>query len=209
MKAHVAHKVAVLFEAKLTLTTYFLGQKFSSWTKEAQYLLYERNHPLDCANIPILLCSTRVNKFQGTGSRLFFLGRCLTEGLNSNRVVVLSDELMSTHDMLNPFMAWSNCSIKDIRSKSYRSKVKLYYPMDSDSLMKSKDMPCCTISSISLKLGWLSSFQLSVSFSLRMATEAASCKPRDQSSLHCCFQSSLSANSLAKTNGFILVCQNP
>jgi len=111
------------------------------WTKEAQNLLYLQNHPLDCTKAPILLCSTQVNKFQGTGSRLFFLGRCLTEGLNSKRVVVLSKELLSTHDMLTPFRAWSNCSIHDVKFKKGKFGVKYYYPMDSDSLVKSKDMP--------------------------------------------------------------------
>ena len=100
-----------------------------------------QNHPLDCSNVPLLLCSTQVNKFQGTGSRLFFLGRCLAEGINSKRVVVLSKELYSTHDMLSPFKAWSNCSINDIQPNTKGSRVKYYYPMDSNSLMKSKDMP--------------------------------------------------------------------
>ena len=103
--------------------------------------MYELNHPLDCASTPTLLCSTRVNKFQGTGSRLFFLGRCLAEGLNSNRVVVLSNELSSTHDILSPFKPWSNCTVKDLKLNAKRSMIKHYYPMDSDSLVKTKDMP--------------------------------------------------------------------
>lgn len=92
-------------------------------------------------NVPILLCSTQVNKFQGTGSRLFFLGRCLTEGLNSGRVVVLSNELLSTHDMLSPFESWSNCTLKDAQLNPSRSRIKFYYPMDSISLIKSVEMP--------------------------------------------------------------------
>ena len=77
-------------------------------TKKVQAKLYEQNHPIDCSAASVLLCSTTVNKFQGTGSRLFFLGRCLAEGLNSDRVVVLSRELQSTMDMLSPFKKWSN-----------------------------------------------------------------------------------------------------
>ena len=106
-----------------------------------QDALFELNHPFDCSNAPILLCSTRVNKFQGTGSRLFFLGRCLAEGMNSNRVVVLSNELLSTHDILRPFKPWSNCTVRDLKIYSRGSRIKHYYPMDSDSLIKTKDMP--------------------------------------------------------------------
>ncbi|CAL6333957.1 fucosyltransferase [Bathycoccus prasinos] len=75
------------------------------------------------------------------GSRLFFLGRCLTEALNSQRVVVLSNELLSTHDMLSPFKSWSNCSLKDVQSKEKKSRIRYYYPMDSISLKKTNDMP--------------------------------------------------------------------
>ena len=92
-------------------------------------------------SVPVLLCSTQVNKFQGTGSRLFFLGRCLTEGLNSKRAVVLSNELLSTHEMLSPFEAWSNCSVKDARTNKKGSRIKYYNPMDSKSTLKSSDMP--------------------------------------------------------------------
>ena len=117
------------------------GEKYASWTEQAQKLLYAQNHPLDCLNVPILLCSTQVKKFQGTGSRLFFLGRCLTEGLNSKRVVVLSNELLSTHDMLSPFESWSNCTLEDVHSNTSRSRIKFYYPMESASLKKSVEMP--------------------------------------------------------------------
>ena len=117
------------------------GDKYEKWTEQAQQFLHVQNHPYDCRNVPILLCSTQVKKFQGTGSRLFFLGRCLTEGLNSQRVVVLSNELLSTHDMLSPFEAWSNCSIDDVPLNKKRSRIKYYYPMDSESLTKSNDMP--------------------------------------------------------------------
>lgn len=82
-----------------------------------------------------------MNKFQGAGSRLFFLGRCLTEGLNSERVVVLSKELPSTLDILSPFKTWSNCSVEDSKVNTKGSRIKLYYPMDSESLVKSKNMP--------------------------------------------------------------------
>ena len=112
-----------------------------SSTRQVQDALFELNHPLDCSRTPILLCSTRVNKFQGTGSRLFFLGRCLAEGMNSNRVVVLSNELMSTHDILSPFKPWSNCTLNDLKLISKGSMIKHYYPMDSDTLVKSRDMP--------------------------------------------------------------------
>mgnify|MGYP007072305314 CR=1 FL=1 len=117
----------------------FTEEKFYNWTIEAQNLLYAQNHPYDCKRQPILLCSTRVNKFQGTGSRLFFLARCLTEALNSGRAVVLSRELISTHDILGPFKAWGNCTLSDITHTG--SRIKRYYPMDSDSLKKSREMP--------------------------------------------------------------------
>ena len=118
-----------------------LGGKYEMWTNQAQSHLFAHNHPLDCSTVPILICSTHVNKFQGTGSRLFFLGRCLAEGLNSNRVVVLSNELPSTHDILRPFEPWSNCSLSDTKITSRKTRIKYYYPMDSSSLMKTKDMP--------------------------------------------------------------------
>jgi len=131
------------FSSQLFLfySKYCPGDKYNKWTLQAQHFLHVQNHPYDCMSVPILLCSTQVNKFQGTGSRLFFLGRCLTEGLNSKRVVVLSKELQSTHDMLSPFEAWSNCSINDIPSNKKGTRIKYYYPMDSKSLTKSKDMP--------------------------------------------------------------------
>lgn len=116
-------------------------EKFSTWTWQAQHILYSQNHPIDCSRVPILLCSTKVNKFQGSGSRLFYLGRCLTEGLNAGRAVVLSDELLSTHDLLSPFKAWSNCTLYDLKKLRKGSQVKKYYPMESTSLSKSADMP--------------------------------------------------------------------
>lgn len=61
--------------------------------------------------------------------------------MNSNRVVVLSDELLSTHDILSPFKSWTNCSLNDAKMNTKRGRIKHYYPMDSHSLLKSKDMP--------------------------------------------------------------------
>ena len=90
----------------------------------------------------LLLCSTRVNKFQGTGSRLFFLGRCLAEGLNTKRAVVLTDDLPSTLDILQPFKPWGNCTLADSKTNNdKRGRVREYFPMDSESLVKSPDMP--------------------------------------------------------------------
>ena len=117
------------------------GNSHAIATQKAQQALYESNHPLDCNTSPILLCSTQVNKFQGTGSRLFFLGRCLTEGINSGRTVVLSNTLSSTLDMLRPFEPWSNCSLLHARTNMGKGRVRMYYPMDSESLIKSPDMP--------------------------------------------------------------------
>ena len=117
------------------------ARRFLSWTNQVQQDLYSQNHPLDCRNAPILLCSTRVNKFQGMGSRLFFLGRCLAEGLNSGRVVVLSNDLPSTLHMLAPFRKWSNCTAQHLMDGVKKIHIRTYYPMDSDSLVKSKDMP--------------------------------------------------------------------
>ena len=119
----------------------FSGEENKFWTSQAQNALYNLNHPLDCARTNILLCSTRVNKFQGSGSRLFFLGRCLAEGLNSGRVVVLTDDLPSTHHILSPFKPWSNCSLKDSEINPKKDRVRVYYPMDSNSLVKAKEMP--------------------------------------------------------------------
>ena len=110
-------------------------------TKKVQAKLYEQNHPIDCSAASVLLCSTTVNKFQGTGSRLFFLGRCLAEGLNSDRVVVLSRELESTMDMLSPFEKWSNCTIEDTLWNTKNGRVRKYYPMDSKDLRKTTEMP--------------------------------------------------------------------
>jgi len=111
------------------------------FTKTAQEALYHLNHPVDCTRSPILLCSTSVHKFQGTGSRLFFLGRCLAEGLNAGRSVVLTRELESTLDMLSPFEPWSNCTEKDVAQNTLKRGVKSYYPMDSDDLKKTSEMP--------------------------------------------------------------------
>lgn len=82
-----------------------------------------------------------MNKFQGSGSRLFFLGRCLAEGLNSGRAVVLSNELPTTHDILSPFKPWSNCTLEDSKINARNARIKSYYPMDSFSLRKSSEMP--------------------------------------------------------------------
>ena len=103
--------------------------------------MFTLNHPSDCTKVPILLCSTRVNKFQGTGSRLFFLGRCLAEGLNSARTLVLTNDLPSTLDMLKPFEPWSNCTLHDTLINRGKNRIRLYYPMDSKSLVKSPDIP--------------------------------------------------------------------
>ena len=118
-----------------------LGFQHLRWTQSAQKALFEVNHPYDCTRFPILLCSTAVKKFQGTGSRLFYLGRCLAEGLNSGRAVVLTDELPSTLHILNPFLAWSNCTIEDAKINIVGKRVKLYSPMQSSSIAKSVDMP--------------------------------------------------------------------
>ena len=72
---------------------------------------------------------------------MFFLGRCLTEGLNTGRTVVLTQELRSTIDMLSPFEAWSNCTEKDAIRNDLKGGVRRYYPMDSDDLRKTSEMP--------------------------------------------------------------------
>jgi len=82
-----------------------------------------------------------VNKFQGAGSRLFYLSRCLAEGLNTERAIVLSAELKTTLDILSPFKAWGNCTLNDLETQGQRSRIKHYYPMDSRSLVKSTEMP--------------------------------------------------------------------
>jgi len=104
-------------------------------------MLYDINHPGDCERTPLLLCSTAVHKFQGFGSRMFFLGRCLTEGLNTGRAVILTEELKSTLHMLEPFKSWSNCTLEDAKRNSLRKGVKIYAPMDAHDLAKSSDMP--------------------------------------------------------------------
>ena len=76
------------------------SEDYAESTRHAQLALFTLNHPIDCTRSPLLVCSTLVRKFQGTGSRLFFLGRCLAEGLNSARTVILSRDLESTLDML-------------------------------------------------------------------------------------------------------------
>jgi len=43
--------------------------------------------------------------------------------------------------MLSPFLSWSNCTIQDIYLNTKKSRVRNYYPMDSNSLVKSIDMP--------------------------------------------------------------------
>ena len=119
-----------------------IDREFAEMSRKAQNALYELNHPLDCTRSMLLLCSTRVNKFQGTGSRLFFLGRCLAEGLNTARAVVLTNDLPSTLDILQPFKEWGNCSLADSKINNYkRERVRVYFPMDSESLVKSPDMP--------------------------------------------------------------------
>ena len=117
------------------------GTQLSNWTKSAQEALFSINHPLDCTRVPILVCSTAVKKFQGTGSRLFYLGRCLSEALNSGRAVVLSHELPSTMHILEPFLPWGNCTLDDTEHRKRRGRVKYYIPMESHSITKSTDMP--------------------------------------------------------------------
>ena len=110
-------------------------------TEAVQQELYSLNHPEDCTRAPLLVCSTKVHKFQGSGSRLFYLGRCLAEGLNSRRTVVLNRDLLSTLDMLAPFKRWSNCSEGDTRVNIRKGRDRLYYPMDSESLVKTSMSP--------------------------------------------------------------------
>mmetsp|Transcript_41928 Transcript_41928/g.103234 ORF Transcript_41928/g.103234 Transcript_41928/m.103234 type:complete len:433 (-) Transcript_41928:216-1514(-) len=108
----------------------------AEWTKVAQAALHAVNHPTDCSTAPLLLCNTMVRKFQGTGSRLFFLGRCLSEGLKAGRAVVLTNDLPSSHDMLEPFKPWSNCTLEHSRvnANAGGDRVQLYTPMDAPSL---------------------------------------------------------------------------
>ena len=96
---------------------------------------------MDCSTSPLLLCSTHVRKFQGTGSRLFFLGRCLTHGLTTKRAVVLTSELPSTSHILEPFEPWSNCTLHDTKVNKRGNRILSYSPMYSTSLRKTADMP--------------------------------------------------------------------
>ncbi|CAL6332485.1 unnamed protein product [Bathycoccus prasinos] len=119
-------------------------RNLEKWAEIASSALYKVNFPYDCTRVPILLCSTKVNKFQGTGSRLFYLSRCLAEGLNTERAIVLSAELESTIEILSPFRAWGNCTLNelnDLENHGKRNLIKHYYPMDSKSLVKSAEMP--------------------------------------------------------------------
>ncbi|CAL6335090.1 unnamed protein product [Bathycoccus prasinos] len=43
--------------------------------------------------------------------------------------------------MLSPFEEWSNCTEKDARNNLMKGGVRSYYPMDSDDLRKTSEMP--------------------------------------------------------------------
>ena len=50
--------------------------------KKVEISTFQTFHRLTTGeNAAIVLCRTRVNKFQGTGCRLFCLGHCLREGV--------------------------------------------------------------------------------------------------------------------------------
>ena len=52
----------------LNLNCIVLGEIFSVLTQEVQQELYSLNHPEDCSRAALLVCSTSVHKFQGTGT---------------------------------------------------------------------------------------------------------------------------------------------
>lgn len=108
----------------------------SKWSTNAQTALHDVNHPVNCTTAKLLLCNTAVRKFQGTGSRLFFLGRCLAEGLNSGRAVVLTNDLPSSLDMLEPFEAWGSCTLEHAKMNTAHKRILRYSPMDEPSLEK-------------------------------------------------------------------------
>ena len=108
----------------LQITQFHEERNLKKWAEIASSALYEVNFPYDCTRVPILLCSTKVNKFQGTGSRLFYLSRCLAEGLNTERAIVLSAELESTIEILSPFRAWGNCTLNELNDLENHGKRK-------------------------------------------------------------------------------------
>jgi len=65
----------------------------------------------------------------------------LTEGLNTGRAVILTEELKTTLHMLEPFESWSNCTLEDAKNNLLKQGVRKYAPMDSKDLAKSSDMP--------------------------------------------------------------------
>lgn len=146
---HAISFLFFFFFVCITITSKVTGSKiceqtkdqYVQWTQRAQSALYALNHPLDCSRANILVCSTRVKKFQGSGSRLFYLGRCLAEGLNSDRTVVVNNDLQSTLHILAPFEPWSNCSMSDVKTNKKKGRLRFYSPMESRSLLKNGEMP--------------------------------------------------------------------
>lgn len=53
-------------------------RRMKQLTEEVQAALFALNHPSNCAAAPLLECDSGQGLDQGTGSRLFFLTRCVS-----------------------------------------------------------------------------------------------------------------------------------
>jgi len=98
-------------------------------TEEVQARLFTLQHPQDCSRAKLLECDSSKGMDQGTGSRLFFLTRCLAKCMESGRTCVLNPSMQGTELMLSPFLPWSNCTMQDVQeAKKTSGRVVVYEP---------------------------------------------------------------------------------
>jgi len=97
-------------------------------TEEVQAELYTLNHPRDCGAALLLECDSSKGLDQGTGSRLFYLTRCLAKALEAGRTCVLNPNMAGTELMLSPFEPWSNCTMADVARGKTEGRVVTYEP---------------------------------------------------------------------------------
>mmetsp|Transcript_21590 Transcript_21590/g.47393 ORF Transcript_21590/g.47393 Transcript_21590/m.47393 type:complete len:593 (-) Transcript_21590:346-2124(-) len=109
-------------------TQYKEGMK--QLTLDVQADIYKLQHPQDCSAVPLLECDSSKGMDQGTGSRLFFLTRCLAKCVELRRTCVLNPNMPGTTQMLSPFEPWSNCTMADVQKarNAGRGRHMVYEP---------------------------------------------------------------------------------
>ncbi|XRB21961.1 glycosyltransferase family 23 protein [Pseudoscourfieldia marina] len=102
-------------------------------SEDVQTAIFARQNPSNCATQKFLICDSKGGGDQGTGSRYYFLSRCIGKAFGLNRVAVLDPKQSGTHLMTSPFLPWTNCTLGDAK------KSKQPITFHSISTQPSKD----------------------------------------------------------------------